>query len=178
VTGPEVIVLAVFARDEPSTLHDLARAFHAGDPAAAGEVAALVATYLAGDGAHRIAAVSPGDAVVAVAVPGHRAGTANRPVEALLRAISGEVPGLAVAPGVLARVADAPEARRGDGVRDPAAEALTLRWHRDRLGPATGQILLVDDVVRTGATFEAALRAAPAGLRRRIVPLALFRARG
>ena len=173
---PEVAALATFPRGSPSRLHDLARAFHEGDPAASDEVAALVAAYLAGHGGRRLPAAASSERVAAVAVPGHLAGSVNRPVERLLERLGLEVATLVAWPGALVRIAEAPEARDGDGPRDPAAEAATLRWHVDRLDGAVGGILLVDDVVRTGATFEAAMLAAPAGLRERIVPLAVFRA--
>jgi hypothetical protein len=178
VTVPEVVALATFPRGAPSRLHDLAHAFHAGDPAASDEVAALVAAYLAGDGGRRLPPVAWSERVAAVAVPGHLAGSVNRPVERLLARLGLEVPTLVAWPGALDRIADAPEARDGGRPRDPAAEAATLRWHMDRLDGAVGGILLVDDVVRTGATFEAAMLAAPAGLRERIAPLAVFRASG
>jgi predicted amidophosphoribosyltransferase len=51
----------------------------------------------------------------------------------------------------------------------------TLRWHAELLPPA-GDLVLLDDVVRTGATLTAAVLAAPASLGARILPLAVFRA--
>jgi hypothetical protein len=130
--------------------------------------------------------------VPAVAVPGHHAGTGNDACTRLITRLAAAVPWLVPAPGLLERVADAPEGRTAPD-RDPAAEAETLCWHLERLPTGAYQapiahpgsasdasglrpILLLDDVVRSGSTLAAAIHAAPADIAARIVPVAVFRA--
>ena len=168
----EVATCASFARDEVSRLHDQAAAFRTGDPAAFETALEIVRDALAGEAGRVL-----GTRTVGVAIPVHLAGARNRPCERLIEALAAEVPGFVAGTGALVRVADAPEAR-GAATRDPAAEAATLRWD-DALVPAgADRILLVDDVVRTGSTFEAAALAAPPEIRSRLAALAVFRAEG
>jgi hypothetical protein len=165
-----VVSCARFTRDLPSAEHDLARAFRTGDPAALAVVLALVRETLAREGARL---VTPG--TLAIAVPGHAAGSVNAPCEALIAALATELPGLVPGPGVLVRVADAPEGKTGPP-RDAGSEAATLRWRDDLVPPGIARVLLVDDVVRSGASFEAAVAALPARLAASAVALAVFRA--
>ena len=157
-----------FRRDVPDPGHDLLRAFRSGDPAAAARVEAAARAAL--DALPDLA--PPG--TLAVAVPGHLVGSRNAPCAALLRAI-GPSQGWTVAPaGLLTRIADAPEGKRF-GPRDAAAEAATLAWDA-ALEPAdTGRILLVDDVVASGASLRAAAAAIPGVWRERTALLAAFR---
>ena len=95
---------------------------------------------------------------VVVPVPRHLPG----PAHPLLTTVSGEIAavrGWNEADDALRRIGHAPEAKAG-GIRDPQIEAATLEW---RVPPHEGVIVLIDDVVRTGATLRAcavAIRAA------------------
>ena len=173
VTEPpllDVVACASFPRQGVSRLHDVAAAFRIGDPGAFEVALALVRESLAGE-AGRV--LGPRTAVVAV--PVHLAGARNGPCEHLIAMLAGELPALVPAPGALVRIADAPAAR-GTVARDPAAEAATLRWDAALVPADAGRVLLVDDVVRTGSTFDAAVLAAPPSIRDRLAGLAVFRA--
>jgi hypothetical protein len=167
VSGLRVIACASFHRDGRSELHDLARALRASDETALDAVVAIALAGLARD-APDVAAST--DAML-VPMAGHLAGTVSGPAMRLTHRLCADHPGWAAASGP-ERVADAPAAIDA-GPRGPAAEAATLRW------PAvtgTGAVLLVDDVVHTGASLDAAWLAAPPGLRERLVALVAFRA--
>jgi hypothetical protein len=167
---PETVTCIPFLRDAPGPRHDLLRAFRAGDPGAFAEVHAQVRLAVA-----PLAARLFGPGTIAVAVPGHRSGSVNAPCESLIRALAAEFSTLLPGPGVLMRIRDAPEAKAGER-RDPAAEAATLSWEA-RLVPArVRRVLLVDDVVRSGATLWAARAAVPTGLASGTVALAVFHA--
>jgi hypothetical protein len=170
-----VVSCARFARDAPSAEHDLVRAFRSGDPGAFAAVLLLVRETLATETRATEGArlVVPGTLVVAV--PGHAARSVNGPCQTLVAALAASVPGLVPGPGVLVRVLDAPEGKAG-GRRDAAAEAATLRWRGDLVPPGVRRVLLVDDVVRSGASFDAAVRALPESLAASAVALAIFRA--
>jgi hypothetical protein len=168
----EVAACASFRRDVASRLHDEAAAFRVGDPVAFEAALEIARTALAGDTGQVL-----GTWTIAVAIPGHLAGARNRPCERLIEALVAVVPGFAAGTGALVRIADAPEARDA-ATRDPAAEAATLRWDAALIPAGADRILLVDDVVRTGCTFEAAALAAPSGVRSRLAALAIFRADG
>ena len=168
MTGPRVIACSVFPRDVGSPRHDLVRAFRAGDEPAFAAVAALVS-----DGLAREAPELDRDAgVVAVPMPGHRTATGSAPLERLAALLASDHPGWSAMPGALNRVENAPEGKAG-GPRDPAAEAATLRWSKV---PGKGPVLLLDDVMRSGATLDAAALAAPPAIRARLVALVAFRA--
>jgi hypothetical protein len=165
-----ILACASFPIDTPSGLHELARAFHGGDPDVLEAVTAIVVDGLrrgaAGDHLTMPAAV--------VVVPGHAPASVNGPCLALARRLVDTLGWPAPSQGVLARIAPAPEGRTATG-RIPGDETVTLRWHAELL-PAAGSIVLLDDVVRSGATLMAASLAAPVRLRERLVPLAVFRA--
>ncbi len=175
--GLEIVACASFPRDGVSRLHDEAAAFRIGDPGAFEVALDIARAALAGEAGRVL-----GTQTVAVAIPVHLAGVRNRPCERLIEALAAEMSGLVVEmPGLVAgtralvRAADAPEAR-GAATRDPAAEAATLRWDATLIPDDADRILLVDDVVRTGSTFEAAALAAPPEIRSRLAALAIFRA--
>ena len=164
----EIVVCVSFVRDQPSRAHELVRAWRSGDPVAAAEVLCLAGATLERDASHLVA---PG--TLAVAVPGHRAREANAPCEGLIAALTGRFPGLVAARGVLVRVADAPEGKTGP-VRDASAEVTTLHWNAPLVPPDVERVLLVDDVVRTGASLRAALGVIPAALAPASAALAVF----
>lgn len=167
---PETLACIPFLRDVPSPRHELVRRFRAGDPGAVAQVLAQVRRAVAPHAARMFA---PG--TIGVAVPGHRAGSVNAPCELLIRALAAEFPDLIPGPGVLVRVRDAPEAKAGQ-VRDPVAEARTLSWEAHLVPAGVRRVLLVDDVLRSGATLDAARAAVPSGLAASTVALAVFHA--
>jgi hypothetical protein len=169
-SGTPVRACASFPLDGPSELHDLARAFHGGDATAIDAVVRLVANAVLGG-----LAGTPGAVPAAVVVvPGHLPGSRNEPTLVLARRLVAALGWPEPADGVLVRIAPAPAARSATG-RTPAEEAATLQWHADPL-PVEGDVVLLDDVVRTGATLAAAVLAAPPWLREHLLPVAVFRA--
>ncbi len=182
---PEVVSFSSFARAGASPLHDLARAFRAGDPEALASVLALAGPALDRwfDATPAPGASASGSVpvVVAIPLPGHLAGSLNEPCLALLHALAATRPRLVPVPGLLARIADAPEAKLAPPpplARLPSEEAETLAWRPDLLPAdlASAPILLLDDIVRSGASLLAAIAAAPPSLAPRITPAAIFRA--
>jgi hypothetical protein len=171
VSGPSrlrVIVGASFDRAGASELHDLARAFRAGDDAAAEAVSAIILAGLAREAPELDAAVG----VTLVPMAGHEARTQSGRAERLAAALAAAHLGWTIQ-ALIERIADAPRALDG-GPRDPHAESATLRWSAV---DGDGAVVLVDDVVHTGASLEAAWLVAPTELRARLVALAAFRAR-
>lgn len=169
MSGLRVIACERFLRTGRSQLHDLARAARGGDPAALDAVAAIMSA-----GAAREApALGSAIGVTVVPMAGHHAGSFSGPAPELARRLCAAQPAWRAAVGP-ERLADAPHALHTDA-RDPAAEAATIGW---RDVPGDGPILLVDDVVRTGASLAAAWLAAPPGIRERLVALVAFRAEG
>jgi len=169
VSGLRVIACATFRRGGPSELHDLARAMRDAEATALDAVVAVVHAGLARE-APELAAST--DAIL-VPMAGHLAGTVSGSAQRLVGRLSADHPAwtASIRPE---RMADAPRAVDA-GPRDPAAEAATLLW-RDI--PGVGPVLLVDDVVHTGASLDAAWLAAPPALRERLVALVAFRAEG
>lgn len=162
-----VITCGSFPADAPSPAHDLVRAFRAGDAAAFAAVLELVSDRLA----VQDPSLATADGVTVVAMPGHLAGRRLGPLERLSRALAATHPGWRAA-AALARVADGPEGKDA-GRRDAQVEAGSLRWADV---PGEGPVLVLDDVVRSGATLSAAWLAAPSGLRERLVALAAYSA--
>lgn len=162
-----VIACAAFRRDGQSALHELARRCRGGEPDALARVAALVADGLAREAPDLDAARK----VHVVAMAGHLAGTPSGRSPDLAASLVERHPTWVLAAG-LERVSDAPAARAGQS-RDPTAEAGTLRW---ALPEGETPVLLVDDVVHTGASLEAAWLAAPPRLRQRLLAVVAFRA--
>jgi hypothetical protein len=165
----DIVTCVTFRRDRRSADHDVLRAFRAGDADAFGWVLNRVLTTLA-ERPHRLR----GPKVMAVAVPGHRIGDRNVPCTTLIEALAGPLGLLPADPGVLVRIADGPEAKTM-GPRDPDREAGLLAWDESRVPAGIRRVLLVDDVVASGATLEAAFRAVPARLRSATRALAVFR---
>jgi hypothetical protein len=170
LTAEPIPAFARFPVGGPSPVHDLARAFHAGDPAALERVVEIVESALRAQDA-TLPATAPAGVVV---VPGHLPGTVTANCLALAARLAADAGWPAPATAALERIAPAPEAR-SSVTRAPEAEAATLRWHPDRL-PRKGVIILLDDVVRSGSTLQAAVLAAPPALAGRLQPLAVFRA--
>jgi hypothetical protein len=143
---PVRILLGSFSIGAADELHDLVRAAHGGSPEAVSAVIECVRPAARSVWPHITEAF-------VVPVPGHLPG----PVHPLLQAVSAEI---ATARGwhqsdVLRRRSPGPEAKAG-GDRDPEAEATTLEVRRPT-SPAA--IVLVDDVVRTGASLRACVGA-------------------
>jgi hypothetical protein len=167
VTGLRIIACTTFARSGPSELHDLARAFRHGDPDAVERVTVQTIAGLRRE-APGLAATTD---VTVVPMAGHVAGTGSGSADRLAVALAEAHPGWTTT-AAIERVADAPRAMDATA-RVPAAEAATLRWSSVH---GTGPILLVDDVVHTGASLEAAWLAAPPELRGRLIAIVAFRA--
>lgn len=163
---PVRILLGSFAIGAADELHDLVRAAHGGNPEAVSAVVERVRP------AARVVWPHVPQALV-VPVPGHLPG----PVHPLLQAVAAEI---ATVRGwhqanVLRRRSPGPEAKAG-GDRDPEAEAATLEV---RLPTSRGAIVLVDDVVRTGASLRACAGAIRAtGDDRVVVAVVLAAAKG
>ena len=169
MSGLRVIACATFRRGGPSELHDLARAMRDAEATALDAVVAVVLAGLARD-APELAAST--DAIL-VPMAGHLAGTVSGSARRLAGRLAADHPAWTASIGP-ERIADAPRAVDA-GPRDPAAEAATLRWSDI---PGAGPVFLVDDVVHTGASLDAAWLAAPPALRERLVALVAFRAEG
>jgi hypothetical protein len=167
--GLRVIVGGSFRRDRPSELHELARAARSGDPAALEAMAALVEGALTREAPELLTARD----VALVPMAGHRAATASGPAAQLAERLGAGHPAWRIGVGPV-RLADAPLARDAD-TRDPRAEASTIRWHEVT---GDGPVVIVDDVVRSGASLEAAWLAAPPDIRGRLVALVALRAEG
>ena len=167
MTPLRVIVGASFPRDGPSELHDLAKALRAGDGRAVGRVLPILGRGLE-EQAPSTAATAD---VTLVPMAGHRAGTVSGAALLLADQLAAAHPRWTVA-RALERIHDMPAAR-ALGSRDPATEAGSLRW---ATVTGAGPVLLIDDVVHTGASLDSAWLAAPAELRERLVALVAFRA--
>jgi len=165
----DTVTCVTFRRDRPSAEHDVLRAFRAGDPDAFAWVVDRVRIALALQTGRLVAAPT-----VIVAVPGHRIADRNVPCATLIDALAGHEGLVPANPGVLVRIADGPEAKMM-GRRDADRESRLLAWDGSRVPTGVRGILLVDDVVASGATLEAAFRAAPDRLKSITRALAVFR---
>jgi Phosphoribosyl transferase domain len=146
------VLLGSFAVAGEDPLHALIRAARGGDPRAVSEVI------------DRTRGAAPScwprvtDAVV-VPVPGHVPGAAAPLLLAVARELA-DARGWTCADDALRRRHPAPEAKSAPP-REPGAEAGTLEW---RSPPRGRTVVLVDDVVRTGATLAACVAAIRAAL--------------
>jgi adenine/guanine phosphoribosyltransferase-like PRPP-binding protein len=94
---------------------------------------------------------------VVVPVPGHEAGVHRGPRLALARELARALDGLAPDPPPLRRLTGMASARSGLR-RDHDAEVAGLAWD-DAAVPPGAAVLLVDDVLASGATLDAAVGA-------------------
>ena len=139
-------LLGVIRPDREDRLHALLRAARLGEAGAAAQLRASV----------RAAAWDCGAAItngVIVPIPPHLPAPTGVVVGLVAQALS-NARGWPVESEALVRHLPVPEAKAG-GVRDARAEQRSLRWRM----PAAGDVIvLVDDVVRSGATLVAAER--------------------
>lgn len=162
VDVPTAVLLGSFELNKPDRLHDLIRTARAGRPGAIEEILGGVR--------RAIRTVWP-EIIVAtlVPVPRHVPG----PAHALIMATCEEIARARawhIAGDALRRTRPASEGKAG-GPRDAESEATTLAWIASVPGTA---IILVDDVVRSGATIEACVRAVRAsGDKRRVLAITL-----
>jgi hypothetical protein len=136
-----IIVLGSFRPDRTGPVHATIRALRTGRDGEPAVTARLPATVGGAWPEVRDAVVVP--------VPGHLVGGASAAVERLAVAIA-DLRHWRLAREALRRVQPSAEGKAGPA-RDPAAESATLDWAR----PAGAVVVLVDDVVRSGATIRA-----------------------
>jgi hypothetical protein len=145
-----VSLLGSFDRGHPletEPVHVLIRGFRGRDPAAVATVHAAGRVAIERDAALR------GLQVASVVVPGH-AGAMHPWLLDLVAALAPAAGWTVSTPGVLTRRTAVLEAKHHSH-RDPDAEALSLVARPNRLPASVQTILLVDDVLATGATLEA-----------------------
>ena len=159
------ILLGSFPIGDPGGLHRSIREARRGDP---GALDALLDDVRR---AAREAWPDVSDGLV-VPVPGHLAGGATALVRSIAVAIA-DTRGWQLAPDGLVRVHDVAEAKSA-GLR-MESESTSLEWHGDERGDV---VVLVDDVMRSGATIQACLAAIrTAGDGRPVVAVAVAEAR-
>ena len=162
VDVPTAVLLGSFGLNGPDRLHDLIRTARAGRRGAIEEILGGVRRAITTMWPEIVGATL-------VPVPRHVPG----PAHALIMATCEEIArarGWHVAGDALRRTRPASEGKAG-GPRDAESEATTLAWSGSVPGTA---IILVDDVVRSGATMQACARAVRAsGDQRRVLAIAL-----
>ena len=144
------IALGSFDRGDPVDgrgLHGLVRRFRDGDPDAATVALRAVMDLLGREPEPR----SP--QIAAIAVPAHD-GQAGGALAGLLARVAADAGWHVPGPDVLVRSTAVLEAKRRPP-RDPAAELASLRWYGDAVPANVTTVLLVDDVLASGATLNA-----------------------
>jgi hypothetical protein len=144
------VALGSFDRRDPvdgAGLHALVRRFRDGDPNAATVAVRGVIDLLAREPELR----SP--AVAAIAVPAHD-GQAGDALVALVTRVATDAGWHVPGSYALVRQTAVPEAKRRPP-RDPAADLASLRWYGEAVPGDVTTILLVDDVLASGATLSA-----------------------
>lgn len=147
-TAQMAIALGTFVVGDDSALHALIRRFRAGDEDSYRIVHDAAAPALV---ERQDSIPSPG---LLVAVPSHSPGEARRPLDRLVSGLAAYGNWVAPAEPSLSRVLLVPEAKLERA--DPMRLAASLRWVPPR---QSGPIVLVDDVIRSGATVAACVDA-------------------
>lgn len=147
-TVPTAIALGMFVVGDDSPLHALIRQFRTGD-----ETAYRVALDAAARALAERQDSIPGPGLL-VAVPSHSPDQARRPLDRLVSELAAYGNWVAPAESPLSRVFVVPEAKLERA--DPTRLAASLRWAPRR---QSGLIVLVDDVIRSGATIAACVAA-------------------
>ncbi len=145
---PVIVALGAFDPLDPvegAGLHALIRRFRAGDAAAFAQ--ALAAATRAIDNSLEL---SSGRLLV-VPVPGHTPGTASPVLLEWTMELARGRAWIVPEPPPLRRVHAVAPAKDG-GMRAPNLEEASLRWTEP--GPAGSMILLIDDVIASGATLR------------------------
>ena len=147
-------LLGTFWRDQPpetDPVHTLVRRFRAGDDAATAAVLRAGRAAIGRDAARQSASMA------AVVVPGHE-GSLHPGLIGLVDSLAGEAGWTVPTAEVLVRHTPIAQAKQRP-LRDPPAEAASLRARPAIIPPSIEAILLVDDVYASGSTLAACVAA-------------------